>query len=99
MTMIDGRVYGAWMKAGMDAWLLGVEAVTVMGLRTARMATGGVAGSGEAELMVTEKIRAAIELQARIMTGAFGMTPLGIVEGATRHYRRKVAANNKRLTR
>ena len=97
-AMIDARTYTAWMKAGIDAWLLGAEVGTVVALRLTRIASEGL-GGGEAMLMVTEKIRAAIELQTRMATGAFGTTPLGIVQGATRHYRRKVAANRRRLTR
>lgn len=97
MTM-NVKAYGAWMKAGMDMWMLGAEAGTVMALRMARITTGGAAGAAEAELMVTEKVRAAIELQTRLMTGALGVTPLGATHGTVKHYRRKVAANNKRLT-
>lgn len=97
--MMDGKTYAAWMTAGMDAWMLAAEAASVVALRCARMAAGGAAAQVEAELMVTEKIRAAAEVQARLMTGAFGLTPLGMVQGATKHYRRKVAANNRRLTR
>ena len=96
---MDGRTYAAWMRASMDAWMLGAEAANVMALRCARIAAGGAAGQAEAELMVTEKVRAAMEVQTRLMTGAFGTTPLGMVQGATKHYRRKVAANSKRLTR
>ncbi len=94
---IDCKAYGAWMKAGMDMWMLGAEAGTVMALRMTRIATGGSAGAAEAELMVTEKVRAAIELQTRLMTGALGVTPLGATQGTLKHYRRKVAANNRRL--
>lgn len=47
--------------------------------------------------MLTEKVRAAAELQTRLLTGAFGLEPLGVIEGATKHYRRKVAANRRRL--
>ncbi|MDP1026487.1 hypothetical protein Q5H91_04620 [Sphingomonas sp. KR1UV-12] len=96
---MTGTAYAAWMKAGMDTWLLGAEAGTVMALRMARIATGGAAGGAEAELMVTEKVRAAMELQTRFMTGALALTPLGAVQGTLKHYRRKVAANNKRLSR
>ncbi len=95
---IDGKAYGAWMKAGMDMWMLGAEAGTVIALRMARIAAGGAAGAAEAEMMVTEKVRAAIELQTRLMTGALGVTPLGATQGTLKHYQRKVAANNKRLT-
>jgi len=96
---MDGKAYGAWMKAGMDMWMLSAEAGTVMALRTARIANGGSAGAAEAELMMTEKVRAAIELQTRLMTGALGVTPLGATQGTLKHYQRKVAANNKRLSR
>lgn len=96
---IDGKAYGAWMKAGMDMWMLGAEAGTVMALRMARIAAGGSAGTAEVELMVTEKVRAAIELQTRLLTGALGVTPLGATQGTLKHYRRKVAANNRRLSK
>ncbi|MDR6790730.1 hypothetical protein J2Y58_004113 [Sphingomonas sp. BE138] len=91
--------YVAWMKAGMDMCMLGAEAGTVMALRIARIAAGGSAGAAEAELMVTEKVCAAIELQTRLMTGALGVTPLGATQGTLKHYRRKVSANNRRLSR
>lgn len=96
MTM-DTRAYAGWMKAGWDMWMLGAEASTVITLRMARMAAGGAAGAAEADLMVSEKVRAAIELQTRFMAGTLGFTPLGATQGTLRHYRRKVAANRKRL--
>lgn len=96
---IDTKAYAAWMKAGFDLWMLGAEAGTVMTLRMARIAGGGSAGAAETDLMVSEKVRAAIQLQIRLMTGALGFTPLGAVQGSVTHYRRKVAANRKRLGR
>lgn len=90
-------MYGAWLTAGFDMWMLGVETASVMALRTSRIAAGGAAGAAEAELMVTEKLRAAIELQTRLMTGAMGTTPLHTTQGTLKHYRRKVAANKRRL--
>lgn len=59
---------------------------------------GAEAGAAEAELMVTEKVRAAIKLQARLMTGALDVTPLEATQGPLKHYQRKVAANNRWLT-
>ena len=94
---MSGKGYGAWLIAGFDMWMLGAEAASVMALRTARIAAGGTAGAAEAELMVTEKVRAAIELQTRLMTGALGTTPLRATQGTLKHYRRKVAANKRRL--
>lgn len=96
---MDGKAYGAWMKTGFDLWMLGAEIGTVMTLRIMRIAAGGSTGAAEAELMVTEKVRAAIELQTRLMTGALGQTPLETTRGTLHHYRRKVAANSKRLKR
>lgn len=44
-------------------------------------------------------LKAGVEPQTRMMMGAFDFTPLGIMQRATRHYRRKIAANRARLTR
>lgn len=89
--------YAAWMKAAVDTWMLGMEASSVVALRTIHVTTGGRSALTEAELMVTEKVRAAAELQTDIVTGAFGLMPLGMIEGATKHHRRKVEANIRRL--
>ena len=94
---MSGKAYGGWLTAGFDMWMLGTEAASVMALRTARIAAGGSVGAAEAELMVTEKVRAAIELQTRLMTGALGKTPPRATQGTLKHYRRKVAANKRRL--
>lgn len=94
-----GSAYGAWFRAGVDAWSLGMEASTVIGLRMAKLAAGGPDAAREAELMLSEKIRAGFELQAELATAPFGFTPLGGTQKAVRHYRRKVAANRRRLTR
>lgn len=67
-------------------WMLGVEAASLMVLRMARIAAGGSAGTAEAELMVMEKLRAAIELQGRLMTGALGYTSLSGTQGAPNRY-------------
>lgn len=93
-------IYGAyvtWMKVGPDVWMLGAEAGTVMALRTARIATGGSAGAVEVEPMVTEKVRAAIDIQAHLMTGGPGTTALNGTRAMLKHYRRKVAAHNRRI--
>lgn len=56
-------------------------------------------GNEEAALMVTEKIRAMLEVQVRLATGSFGPTALGNVQGVTSHYRKRVLANSRRLSR
>ncbi len=89
--------YGGWTSAGIDAWTLGMEASAVIGLRTARMATGGVDMAEEARLMVSEKMQAALELQAALVSGRMGSDPLAGTRKVLRHYSRKVKANRKRL--
>ncbi|MDV5824531.1 MULTISPECIES: hypothetical protein [Sphingobium] len=91
--------YNAWMRTGFDFWMLGAEAGTVITMRLAKLAVGGADASVEAELMMSEKVRAMIELQTKMMTGALGTTPLSNTRGALKHYRQKVAANDKRLRR
>ncbi len=82
---------------GMDAWMLGVEASSVIGLRTLKMAAGGPAAAAEADLMVREKLDSSLLLQMKAMTGQLGMTPAAALSNTLAHYRRKVRANRKRL--
>src|SRR4029079_16313015 len=71
---------------------LAVEANGVIVLRTMKLMRGGKGARQEAELMVSEKIHAAIEAAANLMTGASG--------GEIVHrYRQHVARNAKRLGR
>ena len=48
--------------------------------------------------MIGEKIEALGALQVKAMSGAMGMTPVSATRTAVRHYRRKVRANQRRLT-
>ena len=89
--------YAGWASASLDAWALGMEASAVIGLRTAKMAAGGVDAAEEARLMVSEKMLAAFELQTALVTGRLGDNPLTGTKKTLRHYRRKVKANRKRL--
>ncbi|RYY47925.1 MAG: hypothetical protein EOP59_00065 [Sphingomonadales bacterium] len=89
--------YSGWATASMDAWMLGLEASQVIGLRMARIAGGGDGASDETARMLTEKVQSAFELQAAMMTGRLGTTPLAGTQKTLRHYRRKVKANRKRL--
>lgn len=82
-----------------DAWALGLEASTVIGLRTLRIATGRDPDGVEARRMVSEKIEAALALQTLAFNGALGVTALSATSGAVSHYRRKVRANRRRLLR
>lgn len=70
--------------------MLGVEAQMVIGQRMAMFMLGGPKSRREAQLMVTEKVKAAGEAAVTI---AMGGTPRKVVRG----YRRKVQANHRRL--
>ncbi|RYY23939.1 MAG: hypothetical protein EOP62_18770 [Sphingomonadales bacterium] len=94
---MDKWPYSGWAMAGWDAWTLGMESSTVMGLRVARIAMGGPGAGEEAARMVSEKVQSAIELQTALVTGRLGTTPLAATQKTLRHYRRKVKANRKRL--
>jgi hypothetical protein len=47
--------------------------------------------------MISEKLDSVMELQARAMTGALGLTAPAIAAKTMSHYRRKVRANRRRL--
>jgi hypothetical protein len=88
-----------WLDVGIHAWSLGVESSQVIGLRTLKLATGGAAGEREARQMVGEKIQAVVALQVMALTGGLGINPHAAAAKAVTHYRRKVRANRRRLSR
>ncbi|MEI9964790.1 MAG: hypothetical protein WDM92_08810 [Caulobacteraceae bacterium] len=88
-----------WFGIGLQAWSLGLEASTVMGLRALKIAEGGARGQAEAQRMVSEKIEAAAALQALALTGALGGTAASASARTIAHYRRKVKANRRRLAK
>jgi hypothetical protein len=79
------QVFNSLMKLAFDA-------SHVVGLRMMKLVRGGRQARREAELMVTEKIDAAFEAGTRLLAGASG-------DEIVRRYRRRVAANAKRLKR
>ena len=88
-----------WLRIGLDAWSLGLEASGVVALRTMKIAAGGPAGEAESQRMVQEKIDALQALQVSAMTGALGFTAPGMAAKTLTHYRRKVRANRRRLAK
>ena len=88
-----------WIGIGWNAWSLGIEASSVIGLRTLKIAAGGPAAALEAERMIAEKIDAAAALHALAMSGGLGVTPAGAASKTLAHYRRKVRANRRRLAK
>lgn len=83
----------------MDAWRLGVEASTVIALRTIKIAAGGPDAQLEATRMIEEKIGASLELQSKAMTGGLGFTPQSVARQTLDHYHKKVRSNRKRLSK
>jgi hypothetical protein len=88
-----------WLRTGFDAWLLGFEAATVIALRSLKIAAGGAPAKMEARRMISEKIAAGVALQTRALTGGLGRSAEGAVTKTLAHYRRKVRANRRRLTK
>ena len=88
-----------WFGIGMDAWSLGLEASAVMGLRALKIAQGGAGGRAETQRMVSEKVEAAATLQVQALTGGLGGTPASVSARTIAHYRRKVNANRRRLSK
>ena len=84
---------------GLDAWMLGAEAASVMALRTAKLELGGAEAELEAQLMVAEKAQAAWDLGIAFATGALGTQPETIARRPIAHYSKRVRANRRRLTR
>ena len=89
--------YATWGKLGWDAWALGMDAASVIGMRTASAFTGGDLTGREAQLMISEKLSVAMELQSAFMSGALGQDPANATRRVLQTYRRKVSANNRRL--
>ena len=75
---------------GTELAMLGIEAQMVIGQRMAMFMLGGPKARKEAQLMMTEKVKAAGEAAMTIATGG---TPREVVG----QYRRKVQANHRRL--
>jgi hypothetical protein len=84
---------------GLDAWLLGAEAMGVIAQRSALIALGGAKAQLEAELMVAEKAEAAWDLGLAFATGGLGMRPETVARRTLAHYGKRVRANRRRLSR
>ncbi|MGI8841009.1 MAG: hypothetical protein ACR2F8_09575 [Caulobacteraceae bacterium] len=86
-----------WLSLSMDAMRLGMEAQSVIGLRMAKAAWGGAAAQDEAQRMISEKAKAAVDAQmvfaSSLMSGQGHLAPAR----ALALYRRRVLANQRRL--
>lgn len=89
-----------WIGLGFDSWALGIEASTVIGMRLTKLAMSNPAAvAAETQLMMTEKMIAAAELQGKALTGQLGAHPASAARKAIRHYRKAVSNNRRRLSR
>jgi hypothetical protein len=95
----DNRMINPWVRIGFNAWLLGVEASSVIGLRVLKIAAGGPAAEAESRLMFREKFEAGWTLQGMALAGALGLTAHRSTARTLAHFRRKVRANQRRLGR
>jgi hypothetical protein len=93
----DEKMKNPWVQIGFEAWSLGVEAASVVGLRVLKIAAGGASARAEARLMLVEKVEAGWTIQGKALTGALGLTPHGVTTRTLAHYRRKVRSNKRRL--
>lgn len=88
-----------WLRLTLDSWSLGMEASAVIGLRTMALAAGGAKAQAETSRMIQEKIDSSLELQARALSGSLGFTAATATGRTLAHYRKKVRANRRRLSK
>lgn len=88
-----------WTGMVWDAWAMGLEASSVIGMRTLKIAAGGQAAQTEINLMVGEKVTAAMTLPMLAMTGQLGTNATAVAARSLTHLRKKVRANRRRLSK
>ena len=88
-----------WMNIATGTMTLALESAGVVGLRAAQATRGGPNAANEVWRMYSEKFTALAELQARLLTGTLGTSPAAAARASLKHYRRKVAANRRRLSK
>ena len=89
----------AMATLGLEAWRLWFEASSVITLRMVVLAQGGPRAEREAWRMVQEKWVANMLLGMDWANGKGGRTPEIAASKTMRHYRTRVSANRRRLTR
>jgi len=87
------------MSLAFDSWSMGLEASAVIGLRLMKLSAGDAEAGAEAQLMVAEKLGAAMELQMLAATGGLGTSWETAAGRSLRHIRKAVRANRRRLGR
>jgi len=90
LTYGGTTMISSWIGLAFDMALLALESQRVVGLRIARIASGGRAAQTELARMLTEKPTALAEAAAAVMTG-------GSANAIVRRYRTHVKTNQRRL--
>jgi hypothetical protein len=94
------RQFKSQIATAFDFARLAADSWMVIGLRMAKLSAGGPAAVFEAQRMVVEKAMAAAEAQtAAALSLAGGASHHSVARKAIRGYRKKVAANRRRLKR
>jgi hypothetical protein len=88
-----------WLRIAASAWSLSIDATAVVAVRTTKVAAGGAAAESEVRQMIGEKLEAASALQMMALTGALGWSAPAAATKTIAHYRRKVRANRRRLSK
>lgn len=86
-----------WLEMTRDLGLFALESAEVMARRSIRLARADNRARAEFQLMVGEKVRAAVELQRGFSRGKLGATRARAARGVLNAVRRKVRANRRRL--
>jgi hypothetical protein len=81
-----------------ESTMLAMESQQVIALRLTKFAFGGPDVQREAELMVSEKLDSMTEASRMLVMAALGGRSDG-ADKVMKHYRKKVSANVKRLSR
>ena len=88
-----------WVSLGLQSAKLAIDAQQVVALRMARLAAGGSRACREATRMVTEKATAFAAAQRVMLTGAGSDKNGQRSKKVLALYRRRVAANKRRLSK
>jgi hypothetical protein len=87
-----------WFDLAVRSWQMAADAQIVVGLRLARLAVGDAGAAAEAQRMVAEKAKAAVEVQGLLWSAAATGSRQG-PKRAVAHLHRRVRANRKRLSK
>jgi hypothetical protein len=87
-----------WVRLNLQLWALAVESTMVIALRLQKIAWGGYGAQHEAYRMVGEKVTAGQAVNAIMLQNGPNVTTAKMSK-AVRHYRGKVAANKRRLSK